>query len=58
MSETDYTTCESNIEEECCNCWEFADDGCMCDCHSVDEESDKEEETEIYCKECSVKKKT
>jgi hypothetical protein len=45
-------------EEECCNCWEFADCECKCDCHSVVEDSDDEEE-EVHgvCWECGTEGK-
>jgi hypothetical protein len=38
-------------EKECCNCWEFGDDGCTCDCHSVD--PDEEENALGCCSECA-----
>ena len=37
-------------EEKCCNCWEFGDDGCKCDCHSkCNDEEDEEEEVKSVC---------
>jgi hypothetical protein len=41
---------ELEDEEECCNCREFGDDGCTCDCHSVD--PDYYDESPCPCEYC------
>jgi hypothetical protein len=40
-------------EKECCNCWEFGDDGCTCDCHSVDPDEEENHTCHLCGYECA-----
>lgn len=49
---------EDDSEEECCDCRNFGDDGCKCDCHSNCEDEDDADEClypKYQCQRCNDK---